>query len=262
MNTAKYERLEMKDLIGILDSGVGGISVLQKAVELLPYENFIYFGDNANAPYGPRPLSEIKILSEKAVNRVLSHEVKAVVIACNTITAAYAAELRERIQIPVIGMEPAVKPASLARSSGNILAMATRATLHLDKFSRLMELYGEHVIPLEGTGLVEIVESGKTDSPEAQDALQRLFEPYLQQQIDGIVLGCTHYPFLKRQIQRFFPDARIFDGREGTIRQLKRRLEEGDSLSKQTKVGFVRFKSSGNEENLQLMKKLFRTTIN
>ena len=118
----------MKDLIGILDSGVGGVSVLQKAVELLPNENFIYYGDNAHAPYGPRSHGEIRDLSKRAVDHVLAHDVKAIVLACNTMTAAYAAELRETAKIPVIGMEPAVKPASLARSGGLILAMATGAS--------------------------------------------------------------------------------------------------------------------------------------
>lgn len=251
----------MQDLIGIIDSGVGGISVLKKAVELLPSENFIYFGDNANAPYGPRPIDDIKSLSAHAVERLMQHDVKAVVLACNTMTAAYAADLRSVAKIPVIGMEPAVKPASLARNKGYILAMATRATLHLDKFTRLMELYGENVIPVEGTGLVEIVESGKADSPEAEEALRSIFMPYMHRQIDGIVLGCTHYPFLRRKIEGFFPDAGIFDGREGTVRQLKRRLEETGSVTSRSTPGTVTFESSGGPEVIQLMKNLFKSNI-
>ena len=251
----------MRDIIGILDSGVGGVSVLQKAAEMLPNENFIYFGDNANAPYGPRPIEEIKALSAKAVDHVLSHDVKAIVLACNTMTAAYAADLRKTAKIPVIGMEPAVKPASLARKKGYILAMATRATLRLDKFTRLMELYGENVIPVEGTGLVEIVESGKTGTKEAEDALLNLFMPYLSRQIDGIVLGCTHYPFLRREIEHFFPEARIFDGREGTVRQLGRLLEENKTLTNSSQPGEIIFETSGSDENLALMKKLFNEKI-
>lgn len=251
----------MKDLIGILDSGVGGVSVLQKAAELLPNENFIYFGDNANAPYGPRSADEIRMLSAKAVQHVLDHDVKAIVLACNTMTAAYAAELRQSATIPVIGMEPAVKPASLARNKGYILAMATKATLHLDKFSRLMELYGQNVIPVEGVGLVEIVESGKADSLEATEALRSIFMPYMQRQIDGIVLGCTHYPFLRKQIESFFPNAGIFDGREGTVRQLKRLLEESDSLTSQQKPGTICFETSGNDCAIQLMEQLFHSKI-
>lgn len=251
----------MKDLIGILDSGVGGVSVLQKAAQMLPHENFIYYGDNANAPYGPRPTAEIRALSKKAVEHVLEHDVKAIVLACNTMTAAYAAELRKVAEIPVIGMEPAVKPASLARNKGYILAMATKATLQLDKFSRLMELYGENVIPVEGKGLVEIVEGGMVGTSEAEEALRDLFMPYMRRQIDGIVLGCTHYPFLRREIERFFPEAGIFDGREGTVRQLRRRLEETGRLTDRAENGTIAFETSGGSASLDLMRRLFETPI-
>lgn len=247
----------MKDIIGVLDSGVGGVSVLRKAVQLLPNENFIFFGDNKNAPYGPRPLEEIRRLSEQAVNRLMEYDIKALVIACNTITAAYASILRQTAQIPVIGMEPAVKPASLARSGGKVIAIATKATLALDKFSHLMELYGEGVIPVEGKGLVEIVEGGKADSPEADAALRAIFEPYLREQVDAVVLGCTHYPFLRRKIEAFFPGAQIFDGREGTVRQLRRRLCETGALTSQSCPGEVRFETTGGAEKLELMKRLF-----
>lgn len=251
----------MKDIIGILDSGVGGISVLRRAVQLLPNENFLFYGDNANAPYGPRDLEEIRALSRRAVDHLLEKDVKALVIACNTITSAYAETLRAEVSIPVIGMEPAVKPASLARSGGKILALATRATLSLERFSRLMEHYGEGVIPLEGKGLVELVEAGRANSPEARTALADIFEPYLDQQIDGIVLGCTHYPFLRRQIEAFFPKAQIFDGLDGTARQLKRRLEEENLLTAQAAPGQVAFETSGGADKLELMRELFTAEL-
>lgn len=251
----------MKDIIGILDSGVGGISVLRRAVQLLPNENFLFYGDNANAPYGPRSLEEIRKLSRSACDYLLSRDVKALVIACNTITSAYAETLRAEVSIPVIGMEPAVKPASLARSGGKVLALATRATLSLDRFSRLMEHYGEGVIPLEGKGLVEIVEAGHANSPEARAALASIFEPYLNQQIDGIVLGCTHYPFLRRQIEAFFPKAQIFDGLDGTARQLKRRLEDANLRTQQSAQGQVNFETSGGADKLALMQELFTAEL-
>lgn len=251
----------MKDVIGILDSGVGGISVLLKAVQLLPHENFIYFGDNKNAPYGPRSAEEIRRLSAQAVDILLQRQVKALVIACNTMTAAYASILRSEVDIPVIGMEPALKPASFARSEGSVLALATRATLSMEKFSRLMERYGEGVIPMEGVGLVELVEAGKAESPEAQAQLGKLFAPYLNQRIDAIVLGCTHYPFLRRQIALFFPGIPIFDGREGTVRQLQRRLSEIQSLTRQMRPGTVEFLSSGGPETIALMQALFACDI-
>ena len=251
----------MKDIIGIMDSGVGGISVLRKAADLLPNENFIYYGDNANAPYGPKPKEEIHRLCEAAIAHLLGQDVKALVIACNTATSVYAADLRKWANIPVIGMEPAVKPASLARSGGKVLALATRATLSLEKFSRLMDDYGEGVIPLEGTGLVELVESGKADSAEADAALKAIFSPYLDQQIDGIVLGCTHYPFLRRRIEAFFPHSQIFDGRTGTVKQLERRLRETNSLTCRTHPGTIEFQTSGDTYSLNLMKQLFNTDI-
>ena len=251
----------MKDVIGILDSGVGGISVLHEAVRLLPNENFIYYGDNKNAPYGPKPLEEIRRLSAQAIDRLLRQDVKALVIACNTITSAYASILREQVQLPVLGMEPAVKPASLARSGGTVLALATRATLSLDRFSRLMDSYGEGVIPVEGTGLVELVESGRADTPEALETLRALLSPYMALKIDAIVLGCTHYPFLRRQIEALFPHARIFDGREGTVRQLQRRLAETGRLTRQSAPGEVRFETSGDAETLARMRELFAADI-
>ena len=251
----------MRDAIGIMDSGVGGISVLHKAVELLPHENFIYFGDNANAPYGVKPVEEIRALCKRAVDHLLDQQVKALVIACNTATSAYASILRQSATIPVIGMEPAVKPASLARSGGKVLALATKATLSLDKFSRLMDHYGEGVIPVVGAGLVELVEGGLAGTPRAQQVLAELFAPYMKEQIDGIVLGCTHYPFLRKQIQAFFPDAQIFDGREGTVRQLRRRLEETGRLSAQQAPGRVEIQTSGSEDTLNLMLRLFRSDV-
>jgi len=252
----------MKDFIGIFDSGMGGISVLKKAAALLPNENFIYYGDNRNAPYGTRPIAEIRQLCAAAIDHLLAQEIKALVIACNTATAAYASTIRaEHPELPIIGMEPAVKPASLARSSGRVLALATKATLMLDKFSRLMEQYGEGVIPVVGKGLVEIVEAGKAGSPEAEQALQAVFKPYLNEQIDGIVLGCTHFPFLRRQIEAFFPDAQIFDGREGTVRQLERRLIETGRRSMRSEAGQIIFQTSGEADILKSMQRLFEAEI-
>lgn len=247
----------MKDLIGIMDSGVGGISVLKKMVQVLPNENFIFFGDNANAPYGPRPVEEIIQLTEAVIDRLLAYDVKAIVIACNTATAAYAEIIRSKISIPVIGIEPAIKPASLVRTNGSILALATRATLSLSKFGRLMERYGEGVIPIEGKGLVEIVESGKANKPEAEAALEELLGGYRDQQIDGIVLGCTHYPFLREKIEKLFPGIPIYDGRLGTAKQLARRLEQAGVLSDSKAPGKVMFETSGGPDKLKLMEELF-----
>lgn len=248
----------MKDLIGFFDSGVGGISVLHTAHALLPNENFLYFGDNGNAPYGPRPLEEIRALSKRSIDFLLIRQVKAIVIACNTATSAYAHILRSELDMPIIGMEPAIKPAQAARRNGEILALATRATLSLPKFKHLMELYGEKVVPVVGDGWVEIVESGLANTPAADEAVRKVLEPYASRSIDSVVLGCTHYPFLENSIRKVFPHADVFDGRFGTAMQLRNLLDQRDLLSNGTN-GHIEFRTSGSEKTLELMHRLFHS---
>ena len=217
----------MKDLIGFFDSGLGGISVLHEARRVMPNENYLFFGDNKNAPYGPRPLEEIRALSAAGIQRLLDREVKAIVIACNTATSAYAEIVRaEHPDLPIIGMEPALKPAHYARHGGKVIVLATDATLRLEKFKRLMARYGDDVIPVVGEGLVELVETGRAHTPEAEGRMHALLDPYAQEQIDAVVLGCTHYPYLRAYVREIFPDARLFDGRDGTVLRLKDQLEK------------------------------------
>lgn len=245
----------MNDLIGFFDSGVGGVSVLHTARRILPNEHFLYYGDNGHAPYGPKPLEEIRRLSAESVGVLLDRGVKAVVIACNTATSAYAEILRAELKLPVIGMEPALKPAQEARHGGEILVLATQATLTLPKFQRLMKRYGDHVIPVVGRGLVELVEAGKADSPETEAALRELLGKYVSRSIDSVVLGCTHYPFLAGAIRRMFPEAELFDGRTGTCMRLKHLLEAGGLRSKGTE-GSVEFLTSGDASTIALMRRL------
>lgn len=245
----------MNDLIGFFDSGVGGVSVLHTACRILPNEHFLYYGDNGHAPYGPKPLEEIRRLSAESVGVLLDRGVKAVVIACNTATSAYAEILRAELKLPVIGMEPALKPAQEARHGGEILVLATQATLTLPKFQRLMKRYGDHVIPVVGRGLVELVEAGKADSPETEAALRELLGKYVGRSIDSVVLGCTHYPFLAGAIRRMFPEAELFDGRTGTCMRLKHLLEAGGLRSKGTE-GSVEFLTSGDASTIALMRRL------
>lgn len=246
----------MQDLIGFFDSGVGGVSVLREAVRLMPNEHFLFYGDNANAPYGPRPLEEIRALSAAAIGRLLALDVKAIVIACNTATSAYAQTVRDaHPQLPIVGMEPALKPAHFARHGGQVIVLATDATLRLEKFERLMALYGDDVIPVVGEGLVELVEGGMAQSAEAEDRLRRLLSPWMSRQIDAIVLGCTHYPFLRAPIQRLFPEAKLFDGLEGTAQRLKFLLDER-GLRSAGATGSVEYRSSGGEASVALMRRL------
>lgn len=248
----------MNDLIGFFDSGVGGVSVLRTASRLLPNENFLYYGDNGNAPYGVRSVEEIRRLSERAVSVLLERGVKAIVIACNTATSAYAEILRAKLDMPVVGMEPAIKPAQLNRHGGEVIALATKATLSLPKFQKLMGIYGENVIPVVGEGLVELVESGKAASPEADETLEKLLYPYRDRQIDSIVLGCTHYPFLEASIRRLFPKSEIFDGRFGTAMQLRHLLEMNNLFSNDT-PGTIEYRTSGDASAIELMKQLMKS---
>lgn len=248
----------MNDLIGFFDSGVGGISVLHMARRLMPNEHYLFFGDNLNAPYGPRPLEEIRALSAAGIGRLLDRKVKAIVIACNTATSAYAEIVRaEHPELPIVGMEPALKPAHFARHGGHVLALATEATLNLEKFKRLKALYGDDVITVAGHGLVELVESGNSRTPQAEALLESLLGPYTSRQIDAIVLGCTHYPFLREPIQRMFPQAMIFDGLEGTVMRLKSLLD-GSGLRSDDAPGTVEYQSSAGPEAVALMRRLMR----
>lgn len=246
----------MSDLIGFFDSGLGGISVLHEARRVMPNENYLFFGDNKNTPYGPRPLKEIRALSEAGIGRLLDRGVKAVVIACNTVTSAYGEIVRaEHPELPIIGMEPALKPAHFARHGGRVIVLATDATLRLEKFKRLMARYGDDAIPVVGRGLVELVEAGKAHTPEAEEAVRTLLSPYTDRQIDAVVLGCTHYPYLRDHIQKLFPDAKLFDGRDGTVQRLKSQLEKYGLRSDDT-PGTVEYQTSAGPETIETMKRL------
>ena len=246
----------MNDLIGFFDSGVGGVSVLHEARRLLPNEHFLFYGDNAHAPYGPRPLEEIRALSAEGIGYLLSRGVKAVVIACNTATSAYAEIVRaQHPHLPIVGMEPALKPAHFARHGGKVIVLATDATLRLQKFERLMGRYGDDVIPVVGEGLVELVETGRADTMETEERIRSLLAPWLDQQVDAIVLGCTHYPFLRKPIQKLFPRAALFDGLEGTATRLKYLLDT-NGLRSDDSPGSVEYRSSAGDDAVQLMKRL------
>lgn len=245
--------------IGVFDSGIGGISVLRNLRAALPGEDFIYYGDDANAPYGTKPEDEILRLAENDVKFLTDFGVKAIVIACNTATSAAAKTLRERMTLPIIGMEPALKPASAMRKNGVVAVLATPATLRQQKFQALMEKYGEHAISVPCAGLMEFVERGEIKGEKLDGFLEETFKPYRDTEIDAAVLGCTHYVFLKDAIARALPGVPLVDGNEGTARQLKRVLEEKGLLN-DGNTGSVRLYTSGDGEKLiPLMKTLLET---
>ena len=243
--------------IGMFDSGVGGISVLREAVLQLPHERFIFWGDTKNAPYGTKTKEEVLSLSRRVVETLLHMGCKAIVIACNTATSAAAAVLRSEYEdIPIIAMEPALKPASLLHQDGVVLALATPGTIAGEKYAHLYSLYGEGVVSLPCGGLMEFAERGELDSPALHDYLSGLFRPYLREKVEAVVLGCTHYVFLKRAIGRFFPSVPLIDGNEGTVRQLARRLNELGLSAPADQKGGAELLSSGGREAEALMEKL------
>lgn len=243
--------------IGIFDSGAGGISVLREIRKLMPWESLVFFGDDANAPYGTRPEEQVCALSQDAVRFLLGKDCKAVVIACNTATAAAAAFLREKYDMPIIGMEPAIKPAAALRKDGIVISMATPGTLGSRKYGDLMARYGEGVVPLPCPGLMEFVERGDLGSGELHAYLRQLFLPFADRRVDAVVLGCTHYVFLRRPIAEHFPrGTAIVDGNLGTAKQLERRLKETGLEASCDGKGTVRICSSGGEESLKIFRRL------
>ena len=242
--------------IGVFDSGLGGISVLRQLHKQLPNEDFLYFGDSANAPYGTKTEAEIRALCLNVVKRFEERGIKALVIACNTASSAAGAMLREKLTIPVIAMEPALKPASMLTHGGKVLVLATPVTLRLAKFQRLMELYGKDALPMPCPGLMDLVEQGHITDDAPAAYLREVRKKLGDTQIDAVVLGCTHYVFLRAAAKSVFPEAEIVDGNAGTARQLARRLAEC-GLARTGGSGSVELATSGGEDMLAMMKQLF-----
>ena len=238
--------------IGVFDSGVGGISVLRELMALMPNENYIYLGDSANAPYGTKTLEEVVKLVQEDAAYLYKKGIKALVVACNTATSAAIQTLREIYQdIPVIGIEPALKPAVLSKEHPTVVVMATPMTIKEKKFHKLMQRFEieAKIIPLPCPGLMEFVERGELEGEALEQYLQKLFSSY--EKIDAVVLGCTHYPFVKKTIQKVLgEDTMLFDGGAGTARETKRRLEQSDLLNPSCKKGSVVFENSAKEERL------------
>ena len=251
--------------IGFMDSGVGGLSVLKEALKLLPYENFIYYGDSANAPYGTKSNAQIKELTFAAVEFLLKKQAKAIVIACNTATSVAINELREHYRnIPIVGIEPAVKPAAQLSHKEKIIIMATPMTLQREKFFNLVKKHTEphQVIPLACPGLVEFIEQGITKGPALQEFLQSLISPYSQENISVVVLGCTHYPFIKEQLAQLLPaNVQIIDGSYGTSLHLKRLLQDYNLLAANMQPGNLEICNSLTDSRhiIELSHKLLNT---
>lgn len=252
--------------IGIFDSGLGGISVLREMKKILPCENYIYMGDSKNAPYGTKRTSEVYELSKHWVEYFLERNAKAIVIACNTATSAAAARLRKLYtDIPIIGLEPALKPAATkyADTGKKILVLATELTLREDKFQHLLHQYSDkaEILLLPAPGIVELVEADKADSEEMLSYIENLLSPYIVKNISGVVLGCTHFPFAKWAIKKVLGEnVEFFDGAEGAAREVLHQLKLHDTLSSSTTPGTIKLlNSSDDPTKIDLSQRLLNT---
>ncbi len=215
-------------MIGIFDSGVGGLSVWREIVRELPDLPTLYVADQAHVPYGPRPLEEVRRFAEGITRFLLEQGVSVVVLACNTASAAALHYLRAVFpQVPFVGMEPAVKPAVQRTRNGRVGVIATPATFQGELFASLLERFARdvRVLPQVCPGLVEAVEAGALDAPETEALLRSCLEPLLAAGIDELVLGCTHYPFLRPLIEQIVgPEVEIVDPAPAVARQVRRVL--------------------------------------
>ncbi len=244
--------------IGIFDSGVGGISVLRHMLTLMPNENYIYLGDSKNAPYGTKSHEEILTCAFKCADYLISKGIKMLVVACNTATSVCIDSLRQKYRdINVVGIEPALKPAVMTGGFPTVAVMATPLTLKEQKFDKLMKQYSSEctIIPMPCPGLMEIVENGKAESKECEEYIKNIFNGI--DKLDAVVLGCTHYPFVSGMIRKVYPDIKIFDGGEGTARQVQRLLEKDNLLTVSKTKGSIIFENTLLDDRInQLAKKL------
>ena len=252
--------------IGVFDSGVGGISVLRELIRVMPNENYIYLGDSKHAPYGTKPLETVRELTFENARLLLAQGAKGLVVACNTATSAAVRLMRSTYpQLPIVGIEPALKPAALQKEHPRVLVMATPMTVQQEKFRQLMARYEEkaEIYPLPCPGLMEFVEAGDLESEKLHDCLLELLGPYLDKKLDSVVLGCTHYPFARKMIQNIVGDTvTIFDGGAGTAREMRRRIAVADLLNPSEEHGWVKFENSvATEEELALCRRLLEWEI-
>jgi len=245
-------------LIGVFDSGIGRLSILDEALRQLPQHDYIYLADSANAPYGEKSNEWITARS-LVLCKYLAHQgCDAIVVACNTATAQAIAQIRTELSVPIIGVEPGIKPAAMQSQNGIVGVLATEATLRSDKFNALLATLPDDCcfIKQAGAGLVPLIEAGKADSEETLDLLGKHLAPILDAGSDTLVLGCTHYPFLSKSIRKLLGNTiTLIDTSDAVVRQLKRQLVASDQNAESKKRGSVSFISSKNEVLLLAMAK-------
>lgn len=241
--------------IGFMDSGLGGLSVLREAVRIMPAEDFIYFGDSLNAPYGVKEQSVIRALVFSVVENLLKQGIKGLAVACNTATSAAVRLLRERYpELPIVGIEPAIKPAVRISRGGRILVMATPMTIAQEKYHTLLDQYKDQadIVSVPCEGLMEFVERGNLDREELHKYFDAHLTPYITDDTETIVLGCTHYPFLRPYLNEFLAGHTIelIDGSLGTSMELKRRLRVKNLLREENRTGRVIIQNSSGSQDM------------
>ena len=220
--------MDNKQPIGVFDSGIGGTSIWKEIHNLLPNEKTIYLADSKNAPYGEKSKEEIIRLSMKNTDLLLDMNCKLIVVACNTATTNAIRELRAKYDVPFIGIEPAIKPAAIHSKTQVIGILATKGTLNSELFNKTTEMfYHTKIIEQIGYGLVELIENGQIESAEMTQLLQSYLNPMIEANIDFLVLGCSHYPYLIPQIRKIIPDhIQIIDSGLAVARQTQNLLKE------------------------------------
>lgn len=250
--------------VGVCDSGVGGISVLKAMVQELPGEDFLFFGDSAHAPYGEKSAEEVRGLTLSVADHLVKSGAKALVVACNTATSVAISDLRRMYTgMPVIGTEPALNLAVKDHNRGPVLVMATPVTLRLTKFHHLITRLQDKADfrSVNCAGLADLVETGDLESPKLHDYLENLLGSY-RGSVTGVVLGCTHYPFVKKEIRDVLGDIPMYDGGDGIARELRRELDNYGLLSDSESGGRVTFQSSiDTNEERELYRRMFLLDI-
>jgi glutamate racemase len=241
--------MENNNPIGLFDSGIGGTSIWSAIHELMPNEDTIYLADSKNAPYGQKPKEEIIDLSIKNTEFLLNQNAKIIVVACNTATTNAIKELRAKYDVPFIGIEPAIKPAANNSKTQTIGILATKGTLSSELFNKAVEIYQDtHIIEQVGHGLVQLIEDGQINSAEMDQLLHTYLKPMIDANIDYLVLGCSHYPYLIPQIERIIPkNIKIIDSGEAVARQTQKVLQEKVGLTSGNGVRHIFYSNSNSE---------------
>lgn len=242
--------------IGVFDSGVGGSSIWREIHRLLPKENIIYLADSKNAPYGNKSSAEIIALSIKNTQRLIDFQCKAIVVACNTATTNAINIIREKYSVPIIGIEPAIKPAALKTKSKSIGILATKGTLSSALFSQTNKEFTRdiQVVEIIGEGLVPLIEAGNIDGPEIFELLKKHTKPLIEANVDCVVLGCSHYPYIVPTLKKILPKhVEIIDSGEAVAKQTKSVLENLKMLREENTKPKLRFFTNGTVDTLKFL---------